>query len=54
MEQLAQALCELVSDATRRQAFAEASVRFVQENLTIEIAAARLATIYRTLLGEQS
>jgi len=51
VDQLAQALCDLTVDAPRRQAFAEASVRFVQQNLTIEIASARLAGIYRTLLN---
>jgi glycosyltransferase involved in cell wall biosynthesis len=48
--QLADALCTLVQDPVKREAYAKASVEFVQQNLTIEIASARLASIYRRLL----
>jgi glycosyltransferase involved in cell wall biosynthesis len=51
LQQLADALCVLALNAKRRQQMAEAAVRFVQEHLTIDVAASRLARIYRGLLN---
>ena len=50
--QLTGALCQVTLDAECRSRFAGAATRFVHESLTIDVAAARLAQIYRELLGE--
>jgi len=49
--QLAEALRRLTSDRECRSRLANAAARFAHEQLTIDIAAARLADIYRQLLG---
>lgn len=49
-QELADALCGLALDRNRREALASAASSFVRQNLTIEIAASRLADIYRQLL----
>lgn len=49
---LADALCRVTADAACRSRLAGAATHFVHESLTIDIAAARLAQIYRELLGE--
>jgi glycosyltransferase involved in cell wall biosynthesis len=51
LQELANALRVLTADPVCRQRMANAAARFVHENLTIEIAAARLASIYKKLLG---
>ncbi len=50
LDQLAEALVALTKDRERRLKMAENAVSFVQERLTIQIAASRLASIYRSLL----
>jgi len=52
--QLANALCRLTSDQVCRLRFAEAAAQFAHECLTIDVAAARLADIYRQLLGRNT
>ena len=47
---LAEKLTILATDPARRQKMGEAAATFVREHLTIEIAASRLADIYRRLL----
>ena len=54
MEELADALCRLAQDWAQRSRLAEAAARFVHEQLTIEIAASRLANIYKQLLGRET
>ena len=49
---LTDALARVSTDGAYRSRLAEAASRFVHETLTIDIAAARLAEIYRELLGE--
>jgi len=50
IEQLAEALCMLAADVVRRREMAEAAALFAREHLTIDIAASRLASIYKDLL----
>jgi glycosyltransferase involved in cell wall biosynthesis len=51
--QLADALCRLTRDQELRSGFAKAAAQFAHERLTIDVAAARLAGIYRQLLGRK-
>jgi glycosyltransferase involved in cell wall biosynthesis len=51
LQQLADALCMLTRNPKQRLQMAEAATRFVHEHLTIDIAASRLARIYRELLN---
>ena len=53
-EQLADALCRLVQDGQLRCRLATAATRFAHDHLTIDIAAGRLAGIYRQLLGQEA
>jgi glycosyltransferase involved in cell wall biosynthesis len=53
-EQLADALCWLAQDAPSLSRLAAAAMRFAHDHLTINIAAARLAGIYRQLLGQEA
>ncbi len=53
VQELAWSLRNLILDSARRQEMAFAASRFVHENLTIDIAAARLASIYLTLLRQK-
>lgn len=48
---LAEKLTVLATDDARRKRMGEAAAQFVRENLTIEIAASRLANIYTKLLN---
>jgi glycosyltransferase involved in cell wall biosynthesis len=50
VQELAKALCILASDPVRRQQMASAATRFAHENLTIDVAASRVASVYRELL----
>lgn len=52
LAQLADALCWLTSDGDCRSRLADAAARFAHDHLTMDIAAARLADIYRQLLGK--
>jgi glycosyltransferase involved in cell wall biosynthesis len=54
VEQLADALCRLVQDAPSLARLAAAATRFAHDHLTIDIAAGRLAGIYRQLLGQEA
>ena len=50
---LAELLCTLTASADLRLKTARAGVAFTQQRLTIEIAAMRLASIYKKLLGQR-
>ncbi|HMK30976.1 MAG TPA: glycosyltransferase family 4 protein [Terriglobales bacterium] len=52
-EQLAEALRTLLLDPGLRRRMAQAAARFAHESLTIDIAASRLASIYRDLLRQR-
>jgi len=52
VDELSDALCTLVLNPACYQAMARAASGFVREHLTMEIAAARLASIYRNLLSK--
>jgi len=52
VDELSDALCTLVLNPTCCQAMARAASCFVHEHLTMEIAASRLASIYRNLLSK--
>jgi L-malate glycosyltransferase len=51
VDELTEALWRLVCNAAERRRMGEAAAQFAHGKLSIEIAAARLAGIYRTLLG---
>ncbi len=54
LDQLSAALCRLTSDASLRQRFSAQANRFAYEHLTIEIAAERLASIYKSILKSKA
>lgn len=54
VQQLADALCTLARDPVRCERMAHEAVRFVSEHLTIDVAASRLAFIYKDLLRQAS
>jgi len=49
-QELAEVLCSLANDRLKRQTLAHAATLFAHEHLTIDRAAARLASIYKDLL----
>ena len=51
-QELAEALCRLTLDAALRQRLAAAATAFAHESLNIEVASARLAAIYKSLLQQ--
>jgi len=53
VEELADRLTQLALEPGLRQRMADAAVKFAFENLTIEVASRRLASIYRDLLQKQ-
>jgi glycosyltransferase involved in cell wall biosynthesis len=53
LDQLSDALLYLVRHPEERKRMADAAASFVREHLTIQQACARLADIYRELLGER-
>ena len=53
VQQLAEALIFLTKEPGRRLQMAESAARFVHDSLTIDIAASRLASIYKHLLAER-
>ncbi|HEX6881076.1 MAG TPA: glycosyltransferase family 4 protein [Terriglobales bacterium] len=50
LDKLSDALCKLALDPSLRERFATQANRFVYDHLTIEIAAERLASIYKSIL----
>ena len=52
-QELASVLERLARDPTRRRCMADAAAAFARDHLTIDIAAARLASIYRTVLDRR-